>query len=288
MSDSTPLTIVPRLWKRQRLGLLGMKLIYALCTVILSLTLCQAQESNDPQQAPDDAYTHQLVRLISGLQKNPWQGWDVGTEVLVRYLVDRNAAGITVGHAQPDLLYKVIEQDKLFIRTYVFKGKPGQQDFQVKDQVGLDVAWPWEKDTTITDLEIDGFRLSCLLSELTVHTFPGGTMVTKEWTLASHPSIIVRKEVVGGPGWKVTSTRVIKKIGERDFQCVEIKKWMRFHSGGPTDDMTTQYLCPDVPGHMVEEINEFYRIKRGERSSSPFQIVHQKVVELKIQKPGRT
>jgi hypothetical protein len=52
--------------------------------------------------------------------------------------------------------------------------------------------------------------------------------------------------------------------------------------------MTTQYLCLDVPGHLVEEIQEFFKVKREQRSSTPFQIVHQKVVELKVQKPRRT
>jgi len=212
----------------------------------------------------------------------------LGTEVVVRYLVDGNAAGIPLGHAQPDLVYKVIEADKLLIRTYVFKGKPSRQDFLVKDQVGLEVAWPRLINPSTTDLEIDGFTLKCLLSESTLREFPGGSMITKEWTLASHPSIVLRKDVKGGPGWKVTSTRVIKKIGDREFRCVEIKKWMRFYSQGPNDAMTTQYLCPDVPGHLVEEIQEFFKVKKGHRSSAPFQIVHQKVVELKLQEPTRT
>jgi hypothetical protein len=265
-----------------------MKVIYALTMVLFSLTLCQTQESNAPQRTPDDAYTPQLVRLLTGLQKNPWQGWESGTEVVVRYLVDTNAAGIPLGHAQPDIVYKVMEADKLLITMQVYKGKPIRRDFLIKDQPGLDAAWPRVIDANTTDLEIDGFRLSCLLSELTMREFPGGSMVTKEWTLAGHPSIVLRKEVNGGSGWKVTSTRVIKKIGDREFPCVEIKKWMRFYSQGPNDAMTTQYLCPDVPGHLVEEIQEFFKVKKEQRSSTPFQIVHQKVVELKLQRPTRT
>lgn len=265
-----------------------MKVIYALTIVLSSLTLCQAQESNAAQRNPDHVYTSQLVRLLSGLQKNPWQGWESGTEVVVRYLVASNAAGMPLGHAQPDLVYKVMEADKLLITTQVYRQKTNRRDFMIKDQSGLDAAWPRIIDPSITTLEIDGFTLSCLLSELTMREFPGGSMVTKEWTLASNPSIVLRKEVNGGPGWKVTSTRVIKKIGESEFHCVEIKKWMRFYSKGPNDAMTTQYLCPDVPGHLVEEIQEFFKVKGEQRSPTPFQIVHQKVVELRLQKPKRT
>jgi hypothetical protein len=82
--------------------------------------------------------------------------------------------------------------------------------------------------------------------------------------------------------------RVIKKIGEREFPCVEIKKTMRFYSHGPNDAMTTQYLCPDVPGHLVEEIQEFFKVKKEQRSSVPFHVGRLKVVELKLQKPTRS
>jgi hypothetical protein len=268
-----------------------MKVIYVLTIVLLSATLSQVQENIAPRRTPDDAYTPKLVRLITGLQKNPWQNWASGTEVVVRYLVDYDAAGIPPGHAQPDIVYRVIEADKLLSTTQVYKGKTIRRDFMIKDQPGLDAAWARLADGTspsTTELEVDGFKLSCLLSELSVHEFPGGTRVTRQWTLASHPSIVLRSELVGGSGWNVTSPRVMKKIGEREFSCVEIKKWMRFYSQGPNDAMTIQYLCPDVPGHLVEERQEFFKVKKGQRSSTPFQVVHLKVVELKLQEGGNS
>jgi hypothetical protein len=269
-----------------------MKVIYALTIILFSLTLCHAQDSNGSRRVPDEAYTRQLIRLLTGLQKNPWVGWESGTEVVLRYLVDSNAAGTPLGHAQPDIVFKVLEADKVLITMQVYKGKSIRRVFEIKDQPGLDAAWPRVIDPSTTgprttDQEIDGFRLSCLLSELTMHTFPGGTMVSKEWTLASHPSIVVGKEAIGSNGWRVTSAQVIKQIGEREFTCVEVKKWMRFYHHGPYDAMTTQYLCPDVPGYLVEEIMEYFKVKKGQRSSAPDQVVHQKVVELKLQKPRR-
>jgi hypothetical protein len=265
-----------------------MKVVYALAIGLLSLTLGQAQAGNGPRRVPDEAYTQQLIRLLTGLQKNPWMGWESGTEVVVRYWVEGNATGTPLDRAQPEIVFKVIEADKLFITTQVYKGKLIRHEFLVKDQGGLDAAWPRVRDPTVmnpttTDLEIDDFTLSCLLSESTMREFPGGTTVTKQWTLASHPSIVLGTEVVGSNGWKVTSVRVIKKIGERDFPCVEIKKTMRFYSQGPNDAITTQYLCPDVPGHLVEEIQEFFKVKKEQRSSAPFHVGHLKVVELKLQ-----
>jgi hypothetical protein len=263
-----------------------MKVILTFIIVLLSLTWCPAQHNTRGQREPDEAYTRQLVGLVTRLQKNPWLGWESGTEVVIRYLVDSNASGTPLGHAQPDLVYKVTETDKVLITTQVYKGKPIRRDFLIKDQPGLDAAWAVLKDPTttptITDMEIDGFTLGCLLSELSVHEFPGGTHVSKQWTLASHPSIVLRKELIGGGGWKVTSAQVIKKIGEREFPCVEIKKWMRFYHHGPIAAVTTQYLSPDVPGHLVEEIQEFFKVKKERRNSVPYQVVHQKVVELKL------
>jgi hypothetical protein len=133
------------------------------------------------------------------------------------------------------------------------------------------------------DLEIDGFKLAALLTKTELRESMGGTYVTMEWSLASHPSIVLRKEF-GGEGWRVTSVRVKKTVGDKKFSCIEIKRSLRFFSDGPAESVTTQYRCPGVPGHLVEEIQEFFRLRREGRSPAPFQVVHQKVVEIKF--PG--
>jgi hypothetical protein len=257
-----------------------MKIVRAVAAVLLSLHLCAAQDGGGVVKGtPDEAYTRELVRLIEGLQKNPWQGWKSDTVVVVRYLGDTSAG--TAAHVQPDLVYRVVEADKLFNRTQVVKGKPVRQEFLVKDQPGLDAASVWfkERDKATTEIELDGFTLPGLLSELRVEVFPGGSRTTKEWSLAAHPSVLLRQET-NGVGWRVTSAKVSKKIGEREFQCVEIKKTLTAYHKGRMDVETTQYLSPDVPGHLVEEIQLFFRSRNGQKSPTPFMVVHQKVVEL--------
>jgi len=229
-----------------------------------------------------------MIRLLTGLQKNPWLGWESGTEVVVRYFGDGDPAATPRALVQPDIMYKVLEADKLFIRTQSYKGKLTRQDFLVKDQGGLDAAWPGVRNPSAADVEIDGFTVACFLSESVLTEFPGGSRVTKEWTLASHPSIVLRKEVKGGPGWGVTSASVIRRVGEREFPCVEIKKRMRLSHRGPIDLITTQYLSPDVPGHLIEQIEEFFEVKEGQVSSAPYLVVHQKAVGLKLSQPTRT
>jgi hypothetical protein len=255
-----------------------MKVVLAVA-LLLSPTPCRAQDGRVTKTAADGAYTARLVRLVEGLQKNPWRGWKAGTVVVVRYLGD-SVNGMNA-RVQPDLVYKVLEADKLFERTQVYKGKFYRQEFLVKDQTGLNAANKWAKDAVAADVEIDGFTLGGLLTESRLEVFPGGTWVTKEWSLAGRPSILLRQEM-SGEGWRITSAKASKKIGEREFECVEIKRRMRFYSGGPMMHVTTQYLSPEVPGHFVEEVEEFYRV--GEKGVLTLNmVVHQKVVELKIQ-----
>lgn len=263
-----------------RAGKVQMKALVVL-VLLFSASWCGAQTPSVP--AADAEYTSELVTLITGLQKNPWRGWGAGTEVTLRYIVERDAAGKPLGKEQPDLVFKVTEADKLFEITQVVKGKPEITEFLVKDQEGLDVAARRVNEPIRVDLEIDGFKLAALMTKTEVREIPGGIHVTREWFLASHPSIVLRKEV-NGEGWRVTSARVKKTIGGKDFSCIEIKKSMRFFSYGLNESVTTQYRCPGVPGHVVEEIEELFTLKRGERSPSPFQVVHQKVVEIKL--PG--
>ena len=247
----------------------------------LSPPPCRAQGVRDAERAPDEAYTARLVRLVGGLQKNPWRGWKAGTVVVVRYIGD-DASG-TNARAQPDTVYKVLEADKLFEVTQEFKGKRFRREFLVKDQPGLPAARVMLKDegAGAADLEVDGYTLNALLSESRLEEFPGGTWVTREWFLAGHPSILLRQETAG-EGWRVTSAKVSKKIGGREFECVEIKSRMRFHSRGTMEDLTTRYLSPEVPGHLVEEVKEVFKV--GEKGVlTPYMVSHLKAVELKIQ-----
>ncbi len=255
------------------------KALVFLAALLLPVTLCTAQAGSVPRSEAD--YARELVALMTALQKNPWRGWAVGTEVTVKYIVERDAAGKPLGNEQPDLVFKVTEADKLFELTQIVKGKPIIRELLVKDEEGLAVAAPRITEPISVNLEIDGFKLACLLTEVRFHEFPGSARVTREWLLANQPSIVLRKEV-NGVGWRITSARVKKTIGGKEFSCVEIKKSMRFYSDGPGEAVTTQYRCPGVPGHVVEEIQEFFKIKKLERSSAPFQIVHQKVVDIKL------
>jgi hypothetical protein len=260
-----------------------MRVIYAIATVLLSLTLCRAQNSDNPKPAPDDVYTPQLVRLLTGLQKNPWSGWKTGTEVVRRYLGNNDPAVKPHAYVQPDLVFQVLKADRLVAVTQVVKGRPHQQEHSVKDQEGVDKPMIEAEDATAARLEVDGFTLACLFRErpsLIVNdgpSFPG----LKEWRLASHPTLLLRKES-GGITWEVASVRVAKKIGEREFQCVKTIGKTSIYVDGPVEVITTQYLSPDVPGHVVEQVEEFYKVDKKGKERVLDMIIHQQVMELKL------
>jgi hypothetical protein len=261
-----------------------MKLIYVTVLLLLSLTLCRAQNSNDPKRAPDDVYTRQLVSLLTGLQKNPWSGWKTGTEVVRRYLGNSEPALKPFAYVQPDLVFQILEADKLVAVTQVVNGKPYRQEHPVKDQGGADKPMIKTGGATPATLEIDGFTLACLLREMMPSLiFNDGPSFppSKEWSLASHPTLLLRRES-GGTTWEVASVLVTKKIGEREFQCVKTIGKMHVDVDGPMEVITTQYLSPDIPGHLVEEIKEFYKVDKEGRERVPHMIIHQQVMELKL------
>jgi hypothetical protein len=268
-------------WIKTGLRARGVQTALVGLVLLFSASLCDAQTAS--VSAPEADYTRELVTLITGLQKNPWRGWSAGTEVTVTYIVERDAAGKPLGKEQPDVVFKVTEMDKLFEVTQIVKSKPVITEFLVKDEEGLAVASRRVTEPTSTELQIDGFKLSCLVSEMLFLDVPGRVRVTKEWVLASHPSVVLGKEV-NDEGWRVTSARVKKSVGDKEFSCVEIKKSVRFYSDGPSESVTTQYRCPGVPGHVVEEIQELFKFKKEQRTATPFQVVHQKVTKIKL--PG--
>ena len=56
-----------------------------------------------------EADLRELVRLVTELQKNPWEGWPAGTRVVVRYLIERNSKGKALGREQPGIVFTVVD-----------------------------------------------------------------------------------------------------------------------------------------------------------------------------------
>jgi hypothetical protein len=258
-----------------------MRVIYVIATLLLSLTLCPAQNTNNPNRAQDDAYTQQLVRLLTGLQKNGWSGWKTGTVVVRRYLGNNDEKVKPFTYAQPDLVFEIVEADRRVAMTQVVKSKPHREESTIKAQTASDVSQFELQDVTAASLEVDGFTLSCLLREYPAMIVNDGPSSpgSKVWRLASHPTVVLREDS-GRRTWEVASVRVVKKIGGREFKCV--KTIAKSTIPGPIEVITTQYLSPDVPGHLIEQVEEFYKVNKEGKERVLYMVVHQQVVEVRI------
>lgn len=258
-----------------------MKIIYVIAAVFLSLTLCRAQSINDLKPTPDDAYKQELVRLLTGLQKNGWSGWKTGTVVVRHFLGNNDETVKPFAYAQPDLVFEIVEADKRVAMTQVVKGKPYREESPIKAQAAADAS-PFElQDVTAASLEVDGFTLACLLREYPAMIVNDGPSApgSKEWRLAGHATVVLRKDS-GRTTWEVASVRVLKKIGGREFQCV--KTIAKSTIPGPMEVITTQYLSPDVPGYLVEQVEEFYKVNKEGKERVLSMVVHQQVAEVRI------
>ena len=259
-----------------------MKIIYVIATILLSLSLCRAQSIN-PKPTLDEAYKQELVRLLTGLQKNGWSGWKTGTVVVRRYLGNNDEKVKPFAYAQPDLVFQILEADKLVAVTQIVKGKPYRDESPIKAQAAVAIS-PFElKDVTAASLEVDGFTLSCLLREYPAMIVNDGPSSpgSKVWRLASHPTLLLRKEF-GSTTWEVASVRVTKKIGSQEFECVKTIAKSTIYVDGPMEVITTQYVSPDVPGHLVEQIEEFYKVNKEGKERILSMVVHQQVVEVRV------
>jgi hypothetical protein len=66
-----------------------MKVARIIVFVLLLTASCYAQNGSKDKRVPDQAYLTRLARLVTGLQKkNPWMGWEYGTEMTVTHLGD--------------------------------------------------------------------------------------------------------------------------------------------------------------------------------------------------------
>jgi hypothetical protein len=212
------------------------------------------------------------ARVLEPFYRNGWHGWNPGTEVRTTFLDDKVEGWYS--YVQPDLVYRLTEA--ALTRTQVVDGKPVVQQFDPANETGWQPAYLHKLPTakaTPTTIEIDGVKIDCLLYESTMDDIGrdvGGTTVLKEWVLAAHPSTWLRTEA--NKNYKVIkSLRELRQVGDRQLACVVVEERMEM-SGG--HQITTSWLSPEVPGHVVEKISQTWFEGRQQRS-------HERVAEMR-------
>lgn len=233
--------------------------------------------------APLDKET---LLLLGRLQRNPWAGWSTGTEVVRQFLDDKRRGQNVQTYVQPDITYKVLEKDRRLIRTQQVNGKPMRQDFRIRDQTGIPRPHLTGQGAAV-ELAVDGANVRCLLYESRIGRIGagfGGAVVTKQWVPASHSTVLLRRES-GENWWAITSLRARKRIGQREVLCIETRRRLAIVGGHV---VTTRYLHPDVPGHLVEEIKEFYREVKGRPQPVLWMVTHERTSAVRAAAPTTT
>jgi hypothetical protein len=256
---------------------------------------CRTQpEEGAGAEAPSAAaLPGEIAKAVEPLQHNTWAGWKTGTEVVVRFLDDKRP-GAAYHYVQPDLIYRVEKKDKLLVRLQEVNGELTRQEFDIATQTpGLDKASP-SRVGAPAKLEIDGVSADCSLVvipiPIPIPTSQPGTdnpaprnpndlPAIKEWTLAGHPELLLRREMGDHTWWAVVSVRARKKIGEREYRCVETRRRTAVNDGFA---LTTTFLSPEVPGHVVEEITEHCRTAKEPGAPTLSFVSHQQTAGVKV------
>jgi len=243
----------------------GMALLVPVILWLGSLGSLGEESDGPPVSAPGPSvkpFDEHAVQLIERLQRNPWAGWAADTVVVRRFSDEKMPEGVR-SHVQPDITYRVVEKDQLFIRTQLVGGRPTQQNFRVHEQTGLLKPVVAGKGVP-AELTLDGARAECVLYESRFDAIGAGfgsSVTTRQWVLARRPSLLIRRES-GGNWWAITSVMATKRIGEQEYFCVKTQQRLAVPGGHV---VTTSYLHPDVPGHLVEETKEYYTDVGGQR-----------------------
>ena len=218
------------------------------------------------------------ARVLEPFYRNGWHGWPVGTEVQTTFLDDKVAGWYS--YVQPDLLCRVttngLERFQMVNGELTVQqlnaGPPDQGTFQPvsihRHDKGTPAIW-----------EIDGVKVDCLFLEQVSHVDGpsfAGKVHRKEWVLADQPAIWLRTEA--NKNYKVIkSLREMRQVGDRQVPCVVVEERMEM-SG--RHQVSTTWLSLEVPGHVVEKINQTWFEGRRQRS-------HEKLVEMRLPATGK-
>ena len=221
-----------------------------------------------------------LVRALTSLRQGPWNGWEDGTLVVRRYLDGEGLSDGEFYYPQPDLTYVVARKDCELVRTQVVDGRRIAQTLEISNDSEFE-SFQFPSVSTPVSLKIDGNDVPSVMHVAKTCETPGGCHSTTRWAVSGQSSIVVRREHSNGDWWAVTSAHVPKLIGDGIYECIELKAHVTMANGYVE---STKYVSPRVPGHLVEEINRFYKLDGPAKTPALSMITHEKTV--KFQLPG--
>ena len=260
-----------------------MRLLTSVFLLLLAASLCVAQES---KPLDDAAYEQLLVKLLTPMQAKYAPNYLPGTELTIQEYKDGEPYGPQGSYVlkAPTAEYPASSplRDPLRVKpeendpAYIFRPRPAE-------------------------LKIDGHTLKCLLRAqppliiIPISYSSQGyiSLIKKQWVLAADPKIVLREEEIyvewdkwfwhtspPASWWAVTSIGVKKKVGDREYLCVELKRDFYFGSDGYS--ITTDYVTADVPTYWIDQETVFYRVGK-DRSKKTFHFTkNRRMLDFKL------
>lgn len=194
--------------------------------------------------------------FLTRLQMAPWVSLPTGTQVVHSFADSTSGYTGIKHHVQPDLSYEIIEKGKALIRKQMVDGKETTQVISLLNEVGLPRAMPCgNPDTTIIDIDgvpIDSHRWRCVLK---THTTTGYfERITVNWAMSKNHLVLLKRIEHDGDYWEVKGFSV-RTINGREYRCIKTEQRMTLVDGFT---VIIKHLNPDVPGHVLEEVHEYY------------------------------
>lgn len=119
------------------------------------------------------------------------------------------------------------------------------------------------------------------------------SMVRKQWVLEADPKIVLREESIyvdwdnwfwhtTPAAWWAVASIGKRKIGDREYPCVEIKHPWRFSVDGYV--LITECVNPEIPDYIIEREQVFYKLEKDNKKTLSF-VRLWKMLSLKPPKP---
>ncbi len=243
------------------------------------MTTVQSTAAVPHTESPLDQRIQDRVRP---LMTHPWSHRATGVTVVRGFIPHGRGAGI-VDYLQPDLTYEITESGKGLERRQEVDGKVATQSLGMHPEEGLPKPFSRAEQPDISEpFEIDGAMVPSIRRTIpsVIHGDSVGP-VTNQWTLERDDSVLLRRETVTSkhPGdytswWVLKGIDRRKTIGDKVHLCVEVQQRV---GGQDHYALITSFLSPEVPGHVVEQITEDYKIPND---GSPWMVTVERTLRV--------
>lgn len=253
------------------------------CQVELAETAPPEDRPTDPAPPVTDSVAQRVQARVRALMRHPWSHWATGVTVVRGFVPHGRGAGIAE-YLQPDLTYEVVAAGKRLVRHQEVDGKVVTQELPMHPEEGLPRAFTGSDPPEVAaTFDLDGAAVPSVLRTQpgVSHDHSVAPAVTRQWTLMGDDAVLLRSETTAhgkpeqlGHWWALVRLDRPKTIDGVVYLCIETRR-----RTGDSDAyaIVTTFLSPEVPGHVVEEVIEYFKVPDHQR---PWMVTVEKVLRI--------